>query len=321
MEKRTAASPPERWNRSVLRLRRALCVFLSAVFWILLTGLPAETAAREMVDQAGRTVRVPDDPKRVIAMAPSITEIVYALNQEHRLAGVTRFSDYPEAATRLPQVGSYVHLDLERIAALNPDLCVAVKDGNPIEVVRRLESLGIPVFAVDPRNLDTVLTAIERIGAILGAEERAGVLVQDMAGRIDQVRRLASKAAHRPGVFFQIGIQPIVAVGTDTFIHELIETAGGRNLTEGDVPYPRLSREQVLALAPEVIVVTSMARGDAFKKMKAEWERWPDLPAARRGRVHLVDSNLFDRPTPRMVAGLELLFDLIHPDPNRSGDE
>jgi iron complex transport system substrate-binding protein len=281
-------------------------------------GPPNETA-RRMTDGAGRTVRVPDDPLRVVALAPSITEIVFALGEERRLAGVTRFSDYPEAATRLPKVGSYVHLDLERIAALNPDLCIAVKDGNPIEVIRRLEGLGIPVFAVDPRDLKTVMAAIGRIGVLFGAEDRAAVLVRDMAGRIDRVRRRAAQAERRPGVFFQIGIQPIVAVGTETFIHELIETAGGRNLTEGDVPYPRMSREQVLALAPDVIIVTSMARGDAFKKMKAEWERWADLPAARWGRIHLVDSNLFDRPTPRMVSGLELLFRLIHPEMNDSG--
>ncbi len=282
---------------------------------------PPDGAARRMTDGAGRTVSVPDNPRRVVALAPSITEIVFALGEDDRLAGVTRFSDYPEAASRLPKVGSYVHLDLERIAALAPDLCIAVKDGNPIEVVRRLEGLEIPVFAVDPRNLDTVMTAIEQIGALLNAGDRAEALTREMGGRIDRVRRRAAGAAHRPGVFFQIGIQPIVAVGTDTFIHELIETAGGRNLTVGEVPYPRLSREQVLALAPEVIIVTSMARGDAFKAMMREWERWTDLPAAREGRIHLVDSNLFDRPTPRMVTGLELLFGLIHPDLNRPGDE
>jgi iron complex transport system substrate-binding protein len=284
----------------------------------LLCGFLAPCAAlaeeRILTDQTGRPVPVPDDPKRVVALAPSITEIVFALGRGNLLAGVTRFSDYPEAAGRLPKVGSYVHLDLERIAALNPDLCIAVKDGNPIEGIRRLEEIGIPVFAVDPRNLKTVTEAIYRIGILLQAGDRAEELVRDMNRRIDRIRRRAAESPRRPGVFFQIGIQPIVAVGTGTFLHELIETAGGRNLSAGEVPYPRFSREQVLALAPEVILVTSMERGETFKQMKAEWERWPDLPAVRQGRVHLVDSDLFDRPAPRMVAGLELLFDLIHPD-------
>jgi len=114
-------------------------------------------------------------------------------------------------------------------------------------------------------------------------------------------------------VFFQIGITPIVAVGTNTFIHELIELAGGRNLTAGPTPYPRFTREQVLAMAPEVLIITSMTRGGAFEQVKAEWLRWPQMPAARDGRVHLVDSNIFDRPSPRLVDALELMARLTQP--------
>ncbi len=271
------------------------------------------TANRTLTDQAGRTVQVPDTPERVVSLAPSITEIVYALGQQNRLVGATRFSDYPPEARKLPRVGSYVHLDIERIAALNPDLCIAVKDGNPIDVIRRLEGLGIPVFAVNPVNLRTVMEAVQAAGNLLNAPDRAAALVRDMEHRISRVRRQAARADERPGVFFQIGIQPIVAVGRDTFIHELIETAGGKNLTAGDLPYPRFSREQVLALAPEVIIITSMAREGSFRRMKEEWERWPGLPAVRNSRIHIVNSDLYDRPSPRMVEGLEQLFRLIHP--------
>ncbi|MFP4349890.1 MAG: ABC transporter substrate-binding protein [Desulfococcaceae bacterium] len=300
--------------RTRLLRQRSAPVFFCLFFLVMHSGFAFKAGARELVDQTGRTIAVPEDPRRVVALAPSITEIVFALDQEGRLVGATRFSDYPAAARKLTKVGSYVRLDLERITALAPDLCIAVKDGNPIEIVRRLEDLGIPVFAVDPRDLDSVMTAIDQIGRLLNAGDRADALVRDMEDRIDRIHRRAQAASRRPGVFFQIGIQPIVAVGTDTFIHKLIETAGGRNLTAGEVPYPRLSREQVLALAPEVILITSMAREETFVRMKAEWARWTDLPAVRQGRIHLVDSDLFDRPGPRMVMGLELLFELIHPD-------
>jgi len=302
-----------RYRTRLLRHRAGPVLFCLLLLGII-SAFAVKAGAKERIDQTGRSITVPDHPRRVVSLAPSITEIVFALDRGGRLAGATRFSDYPAAARKLPKVGSYVHLDLERITSLGPDLCIAVKDGNPIEVIRRLEGLGIPVFAVDPRNLVSVMTAIAQIGGLLNAGDRADALVRDMEDRIGRIHRRAQAASHRPGVFFQIGIQPIVAVGTDTFIHELIETAGGRNLTAGEVPYPRLSREQVLALAPEVILITSMARGETFTRMKAEWARWTDLPAVRQGRIHLVDSNLFDRPAPRMVAGLELLFELIHPD-------
>ena len=285
---------------------------------LVITGLSltmvAQSTAGTVTDQLGRQVNVPDNPQRIVALAPNITEIIFALGQEHRLKGVTRYSDFPSEAAKLFKVGSYVHLDLERIVALKPDLCIAIKDGNPRLVAQRLESLKIPVYAVDPKNLDTIMNTIIEIGKLLDADEKAKMLVQDMHSRIQLVKSLVEKADHRPGVFFQIGISPIVSVGTPTFIHELIVLAGGTNLASGPIPYPRFSREQVLALSPEVFIITSMARAAVFEKVKAEWSQWPNLPAVRNKSIYLEDSNLFDRPTPRLVGGLELLVRLIHPE-------
>ena len=295
-----------------MRYRYQLIVLL------VITGLSlskaAQSAAGTVTDQLGRQVNVPDNPQRIVALAPNITEIIFALGQEHRLKGVTRYSDFPSEAAKLFKVGSYVHLDLERIVSLKPDLCIAIKDGNPRLVAQRLESLKIPVYAVDPKNLDTIMKTIIEIGKLLDAGEKAKMLVQNMHSRIQRVKSLVEKAAHRPGVFFQIGISPIVSVGTPTFIHELIVLAGGTNLASGPIPYPRFSREQVLALSPEVFIITSMARAAVFEKVKAEWSQWPNLPAVRNQRIYLQDSNLFDRPTPRLVGGLELLVRLIHPE-------
>ena len=288
------------------------------IFWFsflaLLMCLIPRGAAGTFVDQLERQVTVPDDPQRVISLAPSITEIIYALGQQNRLKAVTRYSDFPIEATKLPKIGSYVRLDLERIVALNPDLCIAIKDGNPKETIDRLESLNIPVYVVNPRNLNTVLQTITEIGHILNANDKAETLLTSLHNRIQWVTSLISPDTHRPGVFFQIGISPIVSVGTDTFLHELIVLAGGKNLAGGQTPYPRFSTEQVLALAPDIFIVTSMARQAVFAKVKAEWRRWPSMPAVRNDRIFLVDSNLFDRPSPRLVDGLELLIKLIHPE-------
>lgn len=273
----------------------------------------AEVEARVVRDQAGRSVAVPADPRRVVALAPSVTEIVFALKQEHRLVGATQFSDYPPEADRLPKVGSYIRLDLEKITALAPDLCIAVKDGNPVDVILRLDGMKIPVYAVDPRSLDTVMAAILAVGDLLNAPETASGMVAGMRLRIGRIQALTA-AADRPGVFFQIGVDPIVSAGTSTFIHELIVAAGGRNLAAGATPYPRFSREQVLALAPEILIITSMARGELFQKVKREWMAWPELPAVRSGRVLILDSDVLDRPGPRMVDGLEQLFGIIHPE-------
>jgi iron complex transport system substrate-binding protein len=285
----------------------------------MMTMLPlisarATSVAKTITDQLGRQIAVPDKPYRVVSLAPSITEIVFALNQGHRLQGVTTYSDFPPEAVKLPKVGSYVHLDLEKIVALKPDLCIAIKDGNPRVIAQRLESLKIPVYAVDPNNLETIMKTVLEIGTLLNAKDRANQLVQNMNFRIQKVKSLVAKATHRPRVFFQIGVSPIVSVGTHTFIHELIVIAGGTNLAAGLIAYPRFGREKVLALSPEIIIITSMARSAVFEKVKAEWEKWPNMPAVRNRRIYLEDSNLFDRPTPRLVDGLELLTQLIHPE-------
>jgi len=294
-------------------------IFLFLVFLFLaITGLffqvETPSAARNVIDQLGRQITLPDDPKRIISLAPSITEIIFALEQNHRLQGATRYSDFPLAAKRLPRVGTYVHLDLERIVALNPDLCIATKDGNPKDVVYRIASFNIPVYVVDPRNTAAVIETILEIGKLVNASERAKSLAKNMRSRIERVKAVAARAAYRPRVFFQIGISPIVSVGTRTFTHEFIELAGGKNLAKGPVAYPRFSREQLLALSPEVIIVSSMAGTEAIDRARAQWSRWPDVPAVQNKCLFFVDSNLFDRPTPRMVDALELLVRMIHPE-------
>lgn len=303
--------------RTFLKRRDCLIVFFVLFCMLspvgpLLSALPA--AAKRVTDQAGRKVWVPEAPQRVVALAPSITEMVFELGQGRRLKGATRFSNYPAAAKALPRVGSYVAPDLERIVALRPDLCLATKDGNPEAVVTRLQALHIPVYVVNPKDLKGVMRTFLEIGALLGAKSRAARLVERMQTRIRQVEHRVTRANTRPRIFFQIGVDPIVSVGSDTFAGQLIRIAGGINVARGPAAYPRLTMEQVLALRPDVIVITSMARGVAFAQVKKRWQQWPSLPAVHNGRIFIVDANLFNRPSFRLVKGLELLAHCIHPE-------
>jgi iron complex transport system substrate-binding protein len=299
---------------SMSSLNRPLKI-IAIIIYALSVGLAGDlpVMAKTAVDPLGREIRVPDDPQRVIALAPSITEIIFALEQQHRLKGTTQYSNYPPQAAELPKVGSYVRLDLERIVALNPDLCIAVKDGNPKETIDRLESLNIPVFAVNPHNLESMLQTIEKIGGILNASAKATTLVEEMRGRVQQVDARVAKIDRRPRVFIQIGISPIISAGSNTFIHELIVRAGGINVAAGNKAYPHFSREQVLALAPEVLVITSMSRSGAYEQARADWNRLADMPAVREKRIYTVNSDVFDRPSPRLLDALEILTRLLHP--------
>ncbi len=288
-------------------------IYLFLTLFLILT-LEMNGFASVLVDQSGREVLIPDSPASVVSLAPSITEIIFALHEGSRLKGVTQHCDFPPAVKSLPRIGSYVQPDIEKIVALKPDLCIATKDGNPQEVVDRLSALNISVYVVNPRNLNTVMETILEIGSLLNADEKARLLTKEMRSRIDKVKLSVSRASSRPGVFFQIGTTPIVSVGTNTFIHELITTAGGRNLAEGNSKYPRFSREQVITLKPDVIIISSMTRGEVFEKVKAEWNRWGSMPAVVNKRIFIVDSNILDRPTSRLVEGLEMLVGFIHPE-------
>lgn len=282
------------------------------IFWVFQI-FPGSALGRTVTDQAGRTVTVPDNPKRVVALAPSLSEIVCALGREEVLKGVTQYSDYPAFAKTLPQVGSYIRPDLERILRLKPDLCLAVKDGNPKETVDRLSKLGVAVYVLDPHDLNSVIRAVSEVGKLLGAEKKAGFLTGDMKARIARVRTYTQAVRRRPRVFFQIGVDPIVSAGQGSFLHELIELSGAVNLARGPVTYPRYSREQVLGLNPDILIITSMTRGQVFEDVKKGWESWPDLSAVRKNRIYILDSDILDRPTPRMVQGLEMLVKTIHP--------
>lgn len=290
-------------------------VVLSLVFMLLFVGT-ACAGTRIVTDSLGRQVEIPTDPKRVVALAPSSTEIIFALGKGHLIKGASRFSDFPEEANKLPKVGSFVQLDMERIAALKPDLCIGIgtKDHKPQRGADKLEAFGIPFVALHPVDMESVMTSIETAGEVLNAQEKAKEVVTDMRSRVKKVKETVAKAKTKPKVFVQIGVSPIVSAGNETFINQLIEIGGGINLAAGPSPYPRFSREQVIGLAPEILVITSMARSTVFEEIKADWLTWPCIPAVKNGKVVIAPSNTFDRPTPRLITGLEQMARYIHPD-------
>ena len=275
---------------------------------------PYDLLAGSVTDQVGRTLMVPENPTRVIALAPSITEIIYGLNQGKRLVGATQYSTHPPEAESLPRIGSYIRLDIEKIVALKPDLCLAIKDGNPKHIVDKIVSLGIPVYVINPRNLQQIMDTITRLGSLLDAEQTAVELVADMEKRIGQVRTQVEKSRNKPRVFFQIDAEPLFSAGNDTFIHELIEMAGGINTAAGEDSYPRYSWEDILVLQPEIVVISSMAGGLSPEYLIKSWRKWNQLSAVNNNQVFVVDAELFDRPTPRLVDGLEVIAAIIHPE-------
>ena len=272
------------------------------------------TANLKFIDELGREVAIPHPPKRIVSLAPNITEILFSLGLDKEIVGVSIHCNFPEKAKSKARVGSYISLDFERVLSLKPDLIIATGAGNTREMVERLEKLGFPTYVIFPKNFNDILKSIGHLGQVLGRDKEAIGIIQGMKQSSQRVIELA-KDLSRPKVFLQIGEAPIVTVGNGSFADDLITLAGGVNIAGKEKEmYPRWGMEEILKRSPEVILISSMnPRGD-YQRVLQEWSRWKMIPAVQNGRVHLIDSDLIDRPSPRIIEGLEEMARILHPE-------
>lgn len=276
------------------------------------------TFPMEVIDQAGRVVKIEKIPEKIISLAPSNTEILYALHLEDRLIGVTEFCDYPEAAKEKPKIGGFSTVTIEKVVEAQPDLILATNIHKK-EVVPQMERLGLTVLVLDPKTIDEVLEAINLIGEFTGKKEEASQLVTEMRNRVQAVtdKTVVLSEAQRPQVFYLLWHEPLRTVGPETRIHELIVKAGGINIAQDLAGgYPTISLEAVILTNPQVIVVGS-GHGtgkDLPFQFALNEPRLKNVDARRNDRVYAIDANLISRPGPRIVDALEELARLIHPE-------
>jgi iron complex transport system substrate-binding protein len=294
-----------------MKIGAGMTLFLMST---LLWASVSYPATRTFKDEVGREVTFPFPPKRIVSLAPNITEILFGLGLDEEIVGVSIHCNFPEKAKTKVRVGSYISLDYERITSLKPDLIIATGAGNTREMVDRLEKLGFSTYVIYPKNFDDILKNTAHIGQVVNREKEARVIVEGMRKRSGRVVEL-TKGLPRPKVFIQIGDAPMVTVGKGSFADDLIRLAGGENVAgkEKEV-YPRFGMEEILKRSPEVIIISSMNPKGDYQKILQEWTRWKTIPAVKNGRIHLIDSDLIDRPSPRITDGLEKLARVLHPE-------
>jgi len=275
----------------------------------------AASASREVTDELGRRVQVPSAVRRVVSLAPNLTEIVFALGEGENLAGDTDFCDYPSEATRKPHVGGTVNPSLERIVSLMPDLVLATKSINRRETVNALDRVGLPVYVSDdPHSVNDMIASVQHIGNVLGVEKSAFAVAGDLRGRLAELeQRLAGTTPRR--VLFVVWTDPLISVGRNTFIADALRRAGARSVVDTAAEWPRISLEEMLRLQPEFLVFASAHAGDMRRDIAALHTRpgWRDLEALRRGHVVLL-SDAINRPAPRMLDAVEELARALHPE-------
>lgn len=268
---------------------------------LLAVAAPATAAALQMTDDSGNTVILERHARRIVSLAPHITEVLFAAGAGDRLVGVVEYSNYPEAARAIPRVGGYSSIDVERIVTLAPDLVIGWQSGNRSQQLERLRELGVMLYITEPRRLEDVAVDLERFGRLAGTTATA-----QRASRAFRARLAALQARyhHRPPVpvFYQIWNQPLMTVNGEHLISDVMRLCGGANVF-ADLPLlaQAVDVEAVLVADPEAIVASGMA--EERPEWLDDWRRWRGLRAVRRDNLFFVPPDLIQRHAPRILDG------------------
>lgn len=284
---------------------------------ILCLGCAPEPTPGNLVDDLGRTVTIDQIPQRIISLAPSNTEILFALGLDDRVVGVTEYCNYPEAATGKPKVGGFSTVDIEKVVSLEPDLVLATRIHGKT-VIPALEELGLTVVALTPSSLDDVLNSITLVGRLTGQRKESSQLVNSLRTRIENV---ASKTRNlppnqRPRVLYLTWHDPLMTAGTGTLADDIISKAGGQNIAHDISGDKAIDLETVIHRDPEVIIASvGMGTGEDLPWQYVKTEpRLEDTQALVNKRVYRIDGDTIHRPGPRVIHALELMAQFIHPE-------
>lgn len=269
-------------------------------------------------DQSTTIQYVSDKPQRIVSMSPGNTEILFALGAGDRVVGVTSYSDYPEEAKTKPSIGGYHAPDVEKVVALAPDIVFAMGETQS-QAIRVIEQAGIPVVSVAPKTLPEILTAIDQISEAIGESEKGAALHQQLAQQLERVQHLTAPLQPKR-VFIEIWDSPLLTIGNQSFISDLIQQAGGMNVAASKaVDYTPCDLESLYDYNPEVYVVLSHNRNDLRSLISRP--DLADLEAVKNKQVFQIYDDVLSRPGPRSFAGLSRLAEILHPDVMNIGEK
>jgi len=274
--------------------------------------VPDEKTSFTIVDDYGRAVTLNGVPQRIVSVAPTPTEILFAVGAGDQVVGVDDYSDYPAETANITKVGSYT-LNLEAIVALQPDLIVA-SDLVPVSQLDQLRSQGIPYVIFADRTLEDIFKTIRLAGVITGNVEQADALATSLQERVEAVKsKTLAENVSKPRVYLEY--YPLWTYGPGSFGDDLIMLAGGENIAHNtSSEYPNVASEFVIAQDPEIIVYTTGVMSTTTPDEIASRAGWENITAVVQGKVFGIDDNLVSRYGPRIVDGLEELAAIIHPE-------
>ena len=301
---------------SKIQPRPSLFLLFVIIFIVTTFSISAFGCSRPVTARfgSGKEITLPRRPQRIVSLAPSNTEILFALGLDDLVKGVTSYCDYPPEAKDKPDVGGFMDFSVEKIVSLNPDLILATTGQD--QGLAPLTAMGIPVAILDAATMDEIGDCIRVVGDLTGKKREAQKLIAEMTGEVEFVlgKVAGIPESERTKVMYVAWDDPILTVGPGTLIDHMITLAGGKNIAAAaGEPYPTYSMEAVLVEDPDVLLLPRVHGGLDLSALRAR-SAWRDVKAVREGRVYFLDDNLVSRPGPRAVQGLREIAAALYPE-------
>lgn len=307
--------------RSIMNIFKKSILISTFLFFILnlsllLVSSNAVNYPLTIIDITETAVTIPQEPQRIISIAPSNTEILFALGLEDKIVGITNYCNFPEETKNIEKIGETFPLNLEKIVSLKPDLILAY--AGQLNEIPRLRELGLKVIVIEPLNLQETLKSIQMLATVGGIPEKGNILVENLSQRIDQIKTEVSnlEITKKPKVFIGGIYETIWTPGEGTLFNELISLAGGINIAAGFSGWAKISPEFIVKEDPDIIIIPigAMNPGDELKIKENIYQRpgWSNLSAVKTQKIFIVNEDLFFRPGPRIVDGLERLYKIFY---------
>lgn len=292
------------WRIPAARLWQKRWAAVGLMLAIFATSAVYADTRVEVEDDLGHIIRLERPAQRVVALAPHLVEVIYAVGSGDRLVGAVDHSDFPANAQTKPRVGSYVAFSTEAILRLQPDLVLAWYSGNGPQQLAQIRALGIPVYFTEPRKLEDIGLAMEKIGVLTGSPS-----AQQARQQFDAtLNALTGTYARRQplDVFYQVWNEPLQTVNDEHMISDIIRRCGGRNVfASTQTLAPQVSVESVLRLNPQVIVASGMA--EERPDWLDDWRRWSGLRAVKNEQLKFIPPDIIQRSTPRILQGAQMM--------------
>ncbi len=286
-----------------------LLFFILTLFFFSCKSEKKEFSAFKIADDTGKEFSFDSIPKRIVSLAPSITESLFAIGASENVIAVTDYCNYPQETNSKIRVGGIIDPNIEVIASLKPDLILTTVEGNSKSAYQSLINLGYKVFVVNPRNTDGILKMLGDFGKITNRTANADSLIKKIDSTRNFYNRIQSDISTRPKTVVLVSLNPLITVNSSTYINEIVNLAGFNNIfADESLPYPVINGESVLLRNPEYIILISELADDSGEYLNTLKKYFEGTDALKNNKIIIINSDILSRPGPRIIAAIEYLF-------------